>query len=536
MGKNELWYRSLALAALLLFAVYPAVAAGVSAGDSALSIINLQVLPQPVMAGSNITISFQLYNTYSSSLQNVNLQMTASNPIITVSPSSTYLTDAIGTGIFGGYTNELVYKIHVPSTLPTGEYTIDAIANYETSQPGAAGGLSELPSESVMPISLYVYGAPNVTVTITGVQIMSNKSMRVSTQISNIGYTQASNIRVRFLNTAGLSVSGMSSINTSVLNAGSSLSAAVNYNTTGNATIGEGAYPMPVLVSYASNYNIIYNKQLNLTSSIVINQPNLIVQLANPQPQSLYRGRNQSASLQIENIGTGPAKNVTVTLHSGSGIILLSSISSFFINNIAANQTISEPILISANGTTGSSLTVGLQYYPASYQNLISKTQVLSLSIAPSAQFLVVSQSPKSLNPGATAVPVKFTVENIGTIEADQVQFNLQTTYPITPVAGTSYVNSLQPGASANVTFVVDVDSQGSPSDYPITMFENWKQPNGATNQQFSGSNVYFMDIASSGSSDLLLIVAVVAVAAIAVVAYRRFKVPTKQAAKKKAA
>ena len=188
------------------------------------------------------------------------------------------------------------------------------------------------------------------------------------------------------------------------------------------------------------------------------------------------------------------------------------------------------------SGTTGSSLTVGLQYYPASYQNLISKTQVLSLSIAPSAQFLVVSQSPKSLNPGATAVPVKFTVENIGTIEADQVQFNLQTTYPITPVAGTSYVSSLQPGASANVTFVVDVDSQGSPGDYPITMFENWKQPNGATNQQFSGSNVYFMDIASSGSSDLLLIVAVVAVAAIAVVAYRRFKVPTKQAAKKKAA
>ena len=160
----------------------------------------------------------------------------------------------------------------------------------------------------------------------------------------------------------------------------------------------------------------------------------------------------------------------------------------------------SEPILIGANGTSGSSLLVGLQYYPASYQNLISKTQVLSLSIAPSAQFLVTAQSPTSLAPGATAVPVKFTVENIGTVEADQVQFNLQTTYPITPIAGTSYVNSLEPGASTNVTFVVNVDSQGVVGDYPITMFENWKQPNGASNQQFSGSNVYFMSIASSGS------------------------------------
>ena len=90
-------------------------AAGVSAGDGALSIINLQVLPQPVMAGSNITITFQLYNAYSSALQNVNLQMTASNPIITVSPSSTYLTSAIGSGIYDGYTNQQVYDIHVPS-------------------------------------------------------------------------------------------------------------------------------------------------------------------------------------------------------------------------------------------------------------------------------------------------------------------------------------------------------------------------------------------------------------------------------------
>ena len=110
----------------------------------------------------------------------------------------------------------------------------------------------------------------------------------------------------------------------------------MNYNVTGNATIGEGTYPMPVLVSYTSNYNISYSKRLNLTSSIVINQPDVIVQLANPQPQSLYRGKNQSASLQIENIGTGAAKNLTVTLHSGSGVNLLSSIA-------ASSSTISRP-------------------------------------------------------------------------------------------------------------------------------------------------------------------------------------------------
>jgi hypothetical protein len=534
MGKNNLMCKCAAtvVALLLLFAMCPAIA-GAAAGDGALSIINLQVAPQPVMGGSNITIMFQLYNAYSSSLQNVNLQLTAANPIITVSPSSTYLTDAIGTGIFGGYTNQLSYKIHVPSTLATGEYTIDVIANYETAQPGATGGLSTLPSESVMPIGLYVYGAPNVTVGITNTQIVSNKQMRVSTRISNIGYTKATNLSVRFLNAKGVAVSGLSSLNIVELDAGSSLNASVNYNVTGNSTISEGAYPVPVLVSYASQYNITYSKQLNLTSSIVINNPNLIVQLANPQPQSLYQGRNQSATLQIENIGTGIAKNVTVTLRSGSGITLLSSLSSFFFSELDPNQMVSEPVLIGANGTNNTSLTAELQYYPASYQNLISKTQVLNLSLSPAAQFSVVSQI-SSLAPGATAVPVTFKVKNTGTIDAEQVQLSLQTTYPVTPIASTSYISDLKPGASANATFVVDVDSQAVSGNYPLTVYEQWKQPDGATNQQFSGSNNYFVNISATSSSDTLLIVAVVVVVVIAIVAYRRFK-KAKQAPKKKA-
>jgi hypothetical protein len=534
MGKNNFTCKCAAtvVALLLLFAVCPVIAKA-AAGDDSLSIINLQVAPQPVVGGSNITIEFQLYNAYSSSLQNVNLQLSASNPIITVSPSSTYLTDSIGTGVFDGYTNYQSYKIHIPSTLPTGEYTIDVIANYETSQPSAAGGMSSLPSESVMPIGLYVYGAPNVTVGITNVQIVSKKQMRISARISNIGYTTASNVGIKFLNTSGDAVSGPSSLNIADLAAGSSLNASVNYNVTGAATIGEGAYPVPVRVSYSSQYNITYSNQLNLTSSIVINNPNLIVQLANPQPQSLYQGRNQSATLEVENIGTGPAKNVTVTLRSGSGITLLSSLSSFFFSEVDPNQVVSEPVLIGANGTSNTDLIAELQYYPASYQNLISKTQVLNLSLAPAAQFSVVSQI-SSLAPGATAVPVTFKIKNTGTIDAEQVQLSLQTTYPVTPVASTSYISDLRPGESTNATFVVDVDSQGVPGNYPITLYEQWKQPNGATNQQFSGSNNYFVSIVSTSSSGALLIGAVVVVAIVAVVAYRRFKKP-KQATKKKA-
>jgi hypothetical protein len=97
-------------------------------------------------------------------------------------------------------------------------------------------------------------------------------------------------------------------------------------------------------------------------------------------------------------------------------------------------------------------------------------------------------------------VPVQLRVTNNGTSAAEQLQLSLQTTYPITPVASTAYVSDLQPGSSTNVTFLVSVDTAGVPGNYPVTLYEQWKQPNGATNQQFSGSSNYFVTVASGGA------------------------------------
>ncbi len=117
-------------------------------------------------------------------------------------------------------------------------------------------------------------------------------------------------------------------------------------------------------------------------------------------------------------------------------------------------------------------------------------------------------------------MPVQFRVTNNGTSAAEQLQLSLQTTYPITPIASTAYVSDLQPGASTNVTFLVSVDNAGVPGNYPVTLYEQWKQPNGATNQQFSGSNNYFVTVASGGggNSTLEIEAAVVVIAIILVV------------------
>ena len=96
--KNQI-PRLLAIGLALVVLAIPCVYAQAT---NALSLSDLHISPQPLIAGTNATIVFQLYNSYSSSLGDVNLQVTASNPIINVSPSSTTLIDSIGNGLYGG--------------------------------------------------------------------------------------------------------------------------------------------------------------------------------------------------------------------------------------------------------------------------------------------------------------------------------------------------------------------------------------------------------------------------------------------------
>ncbi|MGA3021025.1 MAG: hypothetical protein ABSD68_03700, partial [Candidatus Micrarchaeales archaeon] len=61
----------------LLYLLFSA-AAAVSVLDSALSFANVSVSPNPVVAGSNVTIRFQLYNSYDFWLYGMNLQPSGS--------------------------------------------------------------------------------------------------------------------------------------------------------------------------------------------------------------------------------------------------------------------------------------------------------------------------------------------------------------------------------------------------------------------------------------------------------------------------
>ena len=398
--------------ALAIMAVMSGVASAQYANS--VSLTNVSVSPNPVVAGGNATVRFQLYNTYNYWLYGTTLQPTGSYPLLNVSPLNSHLIGVLDPGLNTKYYN---YTIGIPNTTPSGTYTLTFTATYMLYSTQA----TEIASSS-MPVSFYVQGKPAIT-----------------------------------------------------------------------------------------------------------------VQATNPEPSTLYTGYNQTLSLSIQNTGYGTARNVSVTISGSRGLNILSSVKSFFISNLTRGSEQAEPILISANGTDNPYLIVNATYYSARLNKRFTSTQRINVSVAPSAQFAIISEG-QSPGIGATDMPVNFRITNTGTSPADQVQMNLETPYPITPIASSAYVNELQPGASTNVTFLVSIDTAGVPGNYPITIYEQWKQPSGSVNQQFTGSNNYFIAVGESNSAAsayetyaIVLIVVII----IAAMVYRRKSGKSKAKAKK---
>ncbi len=528
--KRPLWMnRIAALAAvifMLMFAIsaYAQTTSAFGGGNGALSITNLQVLPQPVVAGENVTVQFQLYNSYTQTLNNVNLYLQAENPIINVTPSHSFITDTIGQGIFGGLGYDVFdYTLHIPNYLPSGVYTIDVIANYQTSQADGFGTTQEEPAQSVMPITIYVHGLANVNFNIVPEgSISPGVPFAATLEAVNSGGGTARNMTVKLLRGPIIAV-GSSTINFG--NVGQTPSAS-QVMLEENQNISQGTNYLNLNEHYSTGYGASYNSNISVPIDVILNKPDIIVSAVSATPQTLTPGSNQTLELQVQNTGTGTAKDVQINFIKNGFIAPDGSTSSLFLGTLAPGQSMPASLLVKAYGNMTSSgnenLSADVSYNYSNGMNRTLSVEYIPLHLAGSAMFNVTAVYSNAA-PGATYAPLKFTIKNVGNEPANGAYFTLQSIYPITVTDSNVYVNSIAPGSSENVTFYISVDKQSSAGDFPATIYEQWRQPNGALTQEYSSSNNYYVPIGSteskgsSGASGYIaLIIVILAIAFVA--------------------
>ncbi len=503
-----------------------------SAQTNALSIANLDVTPQPVAAGSSVTISLQLYNSYTTELTNVNLELEGSYPLLNYSPASTQILTSVPTGIYGG-TSLLTYTLHIPKDVKSGTYSLTLVATYQTTS-----GTTSTPvtSSSTMPITFYIRGVPDLKITANPSSgISPGAQSTVALDVLNVGTDNATNTSITVLNSNNFSVLGGSTFNLGTISPQDTASASAIL--LANSTLPEGTATLPVIVRYNTQYgsNSYYEEMVPVSESL--GQPLIGVGIASATPQSLYPGTNQTLTLSLQNIGSGTAKNVTISVIGNRNITAGNSASSVFVGTIAAGSTATASLFITANKNDNGSkydLPVHISYQNANYNETLSKTALVPITLQPIAQFNVTGEK-SSLVPGATYVPVVIKVKNTGNEAAQSVTFSLQTIYPVSQVNPNAYVNALLPGQTANVTFYVNVDSSANNGQYPVTLYEQWSQSTGSNNQQYSSSQTYYVNVGGTGGLGTSSYLAIVIIVVLAIVILKRMnKFPGMTTAAKK--
>jgi len=497
------------ISTLLLFAILSAETGTTTTLPiaGALSIANLTLTPKQAVAGSNVQISFQLYNSYEQPLDNVFIYLEGAYPLLNYSPVTVAQISRIEGGSTYGY--RLGYNLLLPNNIPTGVYTLQLVATYETTYKATTSG-GVLPKDqvttqtvvgySVIPITIYVVGKPSISISGSANSITPGQPFVLTLNLQNNGYDNAKNITVNIFSTNNFKPVGTSSFTIGRLPIGASISIPITM--LANTSIENLTYTIPISLKYYSESGKVYLANTSISINSIVAEPDISVSLLGSMPPTLYSGYNQSIEFVIANSGNGIARNITVTILPGRNINILSSVRKFFIPALLPGNSINQRIFVSANYTTSANanLIINVTYYSSNYKQNFSKVFNKTIYIMPSAQFQVTGVETQAY-PGATNMPVTITIKNIGNEVAKEIQVSFQSIYPITPINSNAYIEKLLPGEEVNVTFVINVDLNGYPGNYPITIFETWKQPNGSPNQLYTGSNNYYIPVYNKPSS-----------------------------------
>src|SRR5579875_1159347 len=246
---------------------------------------------------------------------------------------------------------------------------------------------------------------------------------------------------------------------------------------------------IPVSVKYDSNenqFNETYQTELPLG-----NQPVFKIQNVTDVPTLSYPGDiGDRIDVHIFNYGL-EANDVYANLHLPTGMSPAwgNSTSAYF-GHIATFQTITATFYVNIDNMARSgTFPMSLSLSSGGQQSDLNVNYIVS----PKAEFQLVSEDDSQLYPGATNVPFRVTLKNMGSIEAQTITTTLLSgnsvpgvkSDTITSVGNVENIGTVLPGQTFVTTFLVDLEPDFASGDQSSTIQINWSQNSTGTSNQF---------------------------------------------------
>ncbi|MGC9105535.1 MAG: COG1361 S-layer family protein [Thermoprotei archaeon] len=250
----------------------------------------------------------------------------------------------------------------------------------------------------------------------------------------------------------------------------------------GEATIYASVYPNATPGTYQIQVTVTnYNYNVTLSVPVIVYGPKISMNMFTYPPQ-LFQGYPLARLiLLITNYGGGYAYNANVTVVTplqvvGQRTVQLGAVPPGKPMNVSFTVTVPDSTLPGTFPVT----------FVISYDGG-SVTKTFNVTIDPEAQLKVVAVHTKSLTTGASGVPITIEVKNVGNVTAknllitlgpnDYIYPHVSSTNPLMGLTASKYfVGDLPPGATANVTFIVDVASNVPTGRLPLSLIATWNQ------------------------------------------------------------
>ena len=245
-----------------------------------------------------------------------------------------------------------------------------------------------------------------------------------------------------------------------------------------------GTYQLTITNSYETSTYAEYSS--SDTINIFVNgTPDINAYITNSDPVDVYPGDTAALTFTLENDGTFQAQDVTANLTIGAPLVAKWSNSFATLGSIDAKQGKSAQFVVEVPKDAklqDYQMHLTIQYYDENHE-LQTKEITYSFHVKNKALFETSDAGSDTLYPNSDSSIVKLTLKNTGTDVAEKIKVKIQPQFPFSTDGSVRYIETLAPGESKPVEFMVTVDKDGTVGNYGLDMILDYEDAQGKTLQ-----------------------------------------------------
>ena len=239
----------------------------------------------------------------------------------------------------------------------------------------------------------------------------------------------------------------------------------------------------PAQLSLSMDYYDLLTTAYSASDSLtifVVGAPSLSAHIVGSEPLDVYPGDTGTLSVAIQNDGTYEAQAVSGTLTADAPLEVSWSASTLTIGALGPRQTFAAKLAVKVPKDAEAKdypMRLTLNYLD---EDRNDATAVIPLTFHVKKKALFeATDSNDMIYANDQLKVVHVTLTNTGMDTARRMKIKIAPQYPFTSDGSVRYVETLAPGQSMPVDFVVNVDKDGTPGSYGLDMILDFEDPQG---------------------------------------------------------